>query len=222
MNLFNKLFSSQRILPNLKPLYFTDSAITKINEHLQTHNLHGKSSFRIRVEYKETKYIVQVGFDKSENLIPQFTYPVPVSISPKDELFLRGFTIEFNSKENSFFVSPDIQVEAYDTPKTTIKKFFTNRFLVSPNSELQEVILEKQSSSGLKMPYFVREIFKFPFVISFFTKENWIQVEFDTPENIYKKEQEFGEFLAGYLETCGYPLIYKNEKLTVEYFQSAP
>lgn len=213
----------QPIRPNLKPLYFAQSAITKINEHLRIHDLYGKTSFRVRVEYKETKYIVHVGFDKTEQFAPQFAYPVPVSISPKDELFLRGFTIEFNTKENAFFVFPEIQVEAYDTPKLHIKKFFTNRFLVSPNSDLQEIILERQATDDSTNPYFVREIFDFPFVLSFFMKENWIQVEFDNAEGISKKEQEVGEFLAGYLESCGYPLLYKSERLTVEYFQqSAP
>lgn len=218
MNIFRKLFGSTRLQPNLKPLSFTNLAVLKINEHLKNYP---QSAFQIRVKYKENKYIVNVGFDKNESSNTQFSYPVPVNLSPKDELFLRGFILDFLPQENAFFVSPKIEVEAFDTPKKNIKKFFVNRFIVSPNSEQQEIILERNLSSET-FPYLVRKIFSFPFVVSFFVKENWIQIEFDTEDRILEKEKEVGEFLAEYFETCGYPLIYKGNKIRVEYYSSAP
>ncbi|MCS7075050.1 MAG: hypothetical protein NZ108_11330, partial [Bacteroidia bacterium] len=93
--------------------------------------------------------------------------------------------------------------------------------IVSPNSELQEIILERTQSSET-LPFFIRKIFSFPFVVSFFAKENWIQIEFDAEDRILEKEKEVGEFLAEYFETCGYPLIYKEKELKVEYYTSAP
>ncbi|MCX7998602.1 MAG: hypothetical protein N3A69_06555 [Leptospiraceae bacterium] len=218
MNIFKKLFGSTKLQPNLKPLRFTVSAIFKITEYLKNHP---QSIFHIKVDYKENKYVVNVGFDKKELFNPQFNYPVPINLFPKDELFLRGCLLEFQSQENAFFVLPEIEVEAVDTPKKTIKKFFVNRFIISPNSELQEIILERNLSSEFS-PYFVKKIFSFVFVVSFFAKENWIQIEFDKEENISSKEKEIGEFLAEYFETCGYPLLYKNNELKVEYFTSAP
>ena len=221
MNFIKKFFNQTNLKPNLKPLNFSPLAIQKILEHLQSQSSKNIiSSFQIKVIYKKQKYIVQVGFDKLVEQKTLFKYPIPLLISAKDELFLRGFKLDFHEGEKAFFVYPNVEVEATDTPRKNIIRFFTNKYLISPNSTNPELILERNGYTNFEDIYFLNTIFRHDFVESIFVKENWIQVEFSNSTNLRQAEQQIGTALVEYLELCSYPLIVEKDTIFEEYLTS--
>ncbi len=221
MNFLKKFFNQTNLKPNLKPLNFSSLAIQKILQHLKSQSSKNiLSSFQIKVIYKKQRYIVQVGFDKFIEHKNLFKYPIPLVISAKDELFLRGFEIDFHEEEKAFFVYPKVEVEATDTPRKNIIRFFTNKYLISPNSTNPELILERNGYTTFEDIYFLNTIFKHDFVESIFVKENWIQVEFSSSANVREAEKQIGTALVEYLELCSYPLTIEKDTIFEEYLTS--
>jgi predicted transcriptional regulator with HTH domain len=220
MDLFKKFFSQSSLLPNVKALHFTPKAISKIKEQIASRPENIKSCFQVNVLYKPEKYVVQVGFDEFKEQRNLFYYPVPLKINGKDELFLRGFEIEFFEEENSFFVYPQIEVEAIDTPRKNIVKFLINRYIISPNSTVTEFLMDRNNYSRRRDLYFLNLIFDFDFVESIFIKSNWIQVEFRDVVETRQYEKQIGDALVSYFESCSYPLLVHSDKVVPEYLSS--
>lgn len=217
MDLLKKFFTQSNVKSDTKPLHFSFLAIQKINQHLSTRPTDIHSAFQVKVLYKPEKYIVQVGFNEYVQHKNIFKYPVELMVSGKDELFLRGFEIDYHEDEAAFFVYPNIEVEAIDTPRRNIVKFIINRHIISPNSPTSELVIEKNGYTKRKDLHLLNTIFSKDFVESIFAKENWIQVEFSPRVSLRESETKIGEALVEYFESCSYPLIIEKNQIYPEF-----
>ncbi|MDX1957389.1 MAG: hypothetical protein SFU98_02395 [Leptospiraceae bacterium] len=219
--LLKKLFSSNKKneespSPSFKPLEFTETAIQKIQNQLSSRPNGVESCFKVQVNYKPDRAFVQVGFDEWKNQSTIFDYPVRIQITEKDELFLRGFTIEFSEEDQSFYIYPNVEFIAEPTPKKNIVRFVLNRNIIHPNSKEKEFIFGVGMKQEISSPL-IQSISNSKGFSSMYITENKIQIEFLPDLASLENEEKVASILLDHFERKGYPLFIENGIATEVY-----
>jgi hypothetical protein len=206
-NLLSKLKKNQCdcIEPSFKPLEFTDNAIIKIKDQIGSRPQGIRTGFKVQVEYKPDRAFTKVGFDEYFSISTIFQYPIPITISEKDEIFLRGHLIDFFEEENAFFIYPNIEISAEDTPRKNIVRFHINRYIIHPESPEKQYVFGK----GMKTenaPPLIKSISSAKGFLSLYAACNKIQIEFLPQEICLKNEEKMASILLDHFERKGYPL----------------
>jgi hypothetical protein len=203
---------------NLSPLRFSDAAISKIQSQLNSRPSGIRSTFKIQLQYEPDRFYVQVGFDEFKpGQSTLFHYPFPLFISNADEKLLRGSLLDYLEEEKSFFLYPEIEIEAEDTPKTDIIKFFINRLIISESSPEKEFAISHKDFDSSKHPFFLNALFSTGLVESIYLKSNWVQIELSREKIGRDSEQKIADVLLDYFEKCGYSMYINNEKIIPSY-----
>lgn len=215
LSFIKTIFQTKKPLAvNDSPLFFTEQALFKIKEHLDSRPAGIKSAFKINLLYQKEKIICQVGFDDYKLIRKTlFEYPVPIIISEEDELFLRGSYIDYHLEEGVYYHYPNINIEVTSRSKNSILVFYLDRNVISVNSEIKNIALDKTTFSQTQ-PILIRNIFQTGFVESIFIEGNLISVEKNSSnENAIEIEERLTDIILTYFETCGYPLYVTNTKI---------
>lgn len=212
MKFFRRILSIFRagryITVNDFPLRFTDLALLKIQEHIESRPAGVMSGFTVRVKFKNEKISYQAGFgDYGAHRITKYHYPVPLLISGEDEEILKGCSIDYHNEEKAFFVYPDIRIEVTDTPNPRIKKYYINRNVSSPGNEGTPYAITKDmpGKDGSNVPLLLRKIFATDKVESVYLFRNIIQIEFKD-ESTLDFEERVAEAILDYFENNGRPV----------------
>ncbi|HNB97426.1 MAG TPA: NifU N-terminal domain-containing protein [Leptospiraceae bacterium] len=207
-SIFKTIFKEKKTLSvNESPLFFTENAIAKINEHIESRPVGIKSAFKIQIVYEKEKIQCQVGFDDYKLIRKTlYEYPVPVILNEKDELFLRGAYIDYHLENDAFFYYPNIHLEVLSRFKNSILVFYLDRNIVSPKSQIQSIAIQ-QTSLPNKMPLLIRKLFETDLVESIYAERNFISVEKKVSNQTdLEVEEKITDVILSYYETCGYPL----------------
>ena len=188
------------------PLKFHDSAIQKINSQISSRPPGIKSVFQIKLVFLTEKINYQVGFTEDTGVSTIFQYPVPILLSKIEELFLRNYTLEFDEKAGMFLLYPDINIETESTPSPTIIKFFINKDIFSIESSQKEIAIDKNSLNNFENVLLIKRLFNKQFVDSIYIKDRCISVEFNSKDELLKKEEEIADTILKYYTDIGYEL----------------
>jgi hypothetical protein len=188
------------------PLQIHDSAIQKINSQISSRPPGIKSIFQIKLVFLAEKINYQVGFTEDTGISTIFQYPVPILFSKIEELFLRNYTLEFDEKAGMFLLFPDINIETESTPSPTIIKFFINKDVFSIQSSQKEIAIDKSNLNNFDNVLLIKRLFKKQFIDSIFITNRCISVEFNSKDELLKKEEEIADTILKYYTDIGYEL----------------
>lgn len=205
---------------NLTPFYFTELAISKIKAHIENRPASIKSAFKIEVLYLEDRVNYRVGYDDSEAVRKtNRKYPVPVIISERDEKYLQGSYIDYHEEDKSFFVYPDIQLIAENTPDKNIIRFFVNRNVISPSSKLKSFAIDSKSMHLVGNLNLFNKLFATGKITSIYCEDNRISVEKNKGENPDQFEKLIADIILDYFEKCGYPFLVSEDSIEAEKYE---
>ena len=219
MDLFSKvknIFSSRELLSvNDSPLKFTDLALEKIQAHMQS--LRTNSCFQVRVIYKTNSYDCRVGFTDASLWKPTlFQYSIPILIDQKDELFLRGSTLDFQEESQLFYIYPDIQIEVSSLKKNLLS-IYINRAILSENSKIPFLALDKTKLEE-SLPKYIFDILSLADINSLFIESNFISIEKNKFSSTIDLEDKVIDILLDYFTKCSYPLmVFENRVETLKF-----
>jgi len=197
------------------PLQFHDSAIERINSQVNSRPPGINSAFQIKLVFLAEKINYHVGFTEYTVVSTIFQYPVPILFSKTEELFLRNYTLEYDTKAGMFLLFPDIRIETVSTPSPNIIKFFINKDIFSIESSKKEIAIDKNTYKNYEKVSLIQRIFKKIFVESIYITNRCISIEFNSKDEILKKEEEMADIILKYYTDIGYELeLSKNELKT--------
>ncbi len=206
-----KSYLDKKTDPN--PLKIHDSAIQKINSQISSRPPGIKSVFQIKLVFLAEKINYQVGFTEDLGVPTIFQYPVPISFSNLEELFLQNYSLEFDEKSGLFLLFPDINIETENIPSPRIIKFLIIKEIFSNQSSPKELAVDKNSFSHFRNVLLLERIFKRSYIESVYMTERCISIEFDSNEDILKKEEEIADTILKYYTDIGYELEIKEGEL---------
>ncbi len=148
------------------------------------------------------KGVVFVGFSKTfqYQIGPEHT---KVLISEKDLRDLNTGYLSYSLDEGAFLYYPEILLDWENTPKDNIQKIISNKDFTSNGKDWTG---EKNSQTFEP----IRKVLLRPEVISIYSKNNTIQIEFTPSHPTKSEEEEISDLILIYL-TSLYPLL--NEPL---------
>ena len=180
----------------------------KIHSHIESRPAGIISAFLVRVHFENEKVSYQAGFEDTRlQRKTRFQYPVPLIISEEDEEALRGSLIDYHSGDGFFFVYPDIQLEAHDTPDPKIKKILVNRNVISAENYLKHFAVAKEDfflAPGF-FPHLLHKIFAVEKIESVYLEGNIIQLEFSESPSL-ELEEKAALLILDYFENNGRPV----------------
>ncbi len=217
---FLSIFEKRKsITVNQSPLYFSETAIEKIKNHLENRPANVKSAFKVSVVYQKEKIQCQVGFDDYKLIRKTlFEYPVPLIIAEQDELFLRGAYIDYHEEEAAYFYYPNVHLEVLDRSGGFIFLFYIDRYVISADSPIQTFALAKENFEN-SMPYLLKLLFETKMVESVYLEKNSISAERVKEIDKDHFEKEIAETILSYFEKCGYSLYIKDLKIEARQFE---
>lgn len=206
------LFQKKEILQtNFSPLEISDSALNKIQTHLE--KLKFRSIFKIEVVRRKNLYQCNVGFDDSKFYKEtKFQYRVKLILSEKDELLLRGSSLEFNEDEQQFYIHPNIEVQI-DSIRKNFTRIYINRNFISDSSVYKFIGIEKKQFETL--PFYLKKILDLEKISSIYIEKNFISVEHTS--NFFEIEEELIDILFDYFSTCAYPILISDNKVELDF-----
>ncbi len=207
-SIFKSLFKKKEILQaNFCPLEISESAINKIKTHLEKLNF--RSCFKIEVIKRKNVYQCNVGFDDSKFYTEtKFQYPTKLIISEKDEIFLLGSSLEFDEKEQQFYIHPNIEVQI-DSIRKNFTRIYLNRNFISEKSIYKFIGIEKNQFQIL--PLYLKKILEIEKINSIYIEKNFISVEHFV--KFSEIEEELIDILFEYFSTCSYPILISDNKV---------
>jgi hypothetical protein len=216
---FLSIFKTKKpISVNLKPLFFSETGIQKIMNHLENRPANVKSAFKVSVIFQKEKVLCQVGFDDYKLIRKTlFEYPVPLIIAEQDELFLRGSYIDYHAEEEAYFYYPNVHLEVSDRENESIFVFHLDRFVISPDSPIKSYALGKENFET-SLPYLINLLFETKLVESIFLENNFISVEKIKEGDKNNFEEKMADIILSYFEKCGYPLYITDSSIEAKPF----
>ncbi|MBP7283677.1 MAG: NifU N-terminal domain-containing protein [Leptospiraceae bacterium] len=213
---FLSIFKPIKTMPvNDSPLQFSKEAILQIKSHLENRPANVKSAFKVNVVYKREKSLCQVGFDDYKMIRKTlFEYPVPLIISEKDELFLRGAYIDYHKEEAAYFYYPNIHLEVMDRSNESIFVFYLDRYVVASDSANPYFFIDRKNVSD-STPYLIEKIFNSNQVESLYIEKNFLSMEKRIEVDKKYFEERMSDIILSYFETCGYPIYITDGKVEV-------
>jgi Fe-S cluster assembly iron-binding protein IscA len=222
MNFFSKFVSIFKVRKPIAidetPLHFSEEAVSQIKSHLEKRPANVQTAFKVSVVYQKEKIICQVGFDDFKMIRKtSFDYPIPIIISEKDELFLKGSYIDYHKEEEAYFYYPNVHLEVSDRSKGSIFVFYIDRYVISRDSPMQEYSIGKENFTN-SLPYLIKQLFETKMVESLYFQKNIISIEKvkELDKTIF--EEKMADILLSYFEKCGYPLYITDTNIDVKQY----
>ncbi|TGM52864.1 hypothetical protein [Leptospira adleri] len=189
VNFFKKLSFAPKF--SLLPLQFSETAISVIQKHLENRN---QSAFQIRLERKQRRVDVQVGYDQKKNQKTLYSYPIPLQVSKEDEICLEGSRLDWDEENFDFRIYPDVDLEIEYGSVLNRFRITVNRF-VFEDERRKEVYVAGKFPNWLPEEWNIFGISKIEIL-----GRNW-KIVLKTrpdPEGILETEKKIADLILDY------------------------